>query len=171
MTSLASILKSRDITLPTKVCIVKAMVFPVVMHGCQIWTIMKIECQKIDAFELWCWRTFLRVSWTARGSNRSILKEINMEYTLEGLMLKLKFQCFGHLMPRLFGKNPDAGEDWRQKAQGKTEGEMGGWHHQLNGHEFEQTPGEGGGQGSLMCCSPWSLKQLDSTTDWTTTKF
>ena len=100
MTNLDSILKSRDITLPTKVCLVKAMVFPVVMYGCESWTIKKAECQKIDGFELWCWRRLLRVPWTARRSNQSILKEISPEYSLEGLMLKLKLQYFGHLMQR-----------------------------------------------------------------------
>ena len=97
MTNLDSIFKSRDITLPTKVRLVKAMVFPVVMYGCESWTITKVECQRIDAFELWCWRRLLKVPWTAR-SNQSILKEINPAYSLEGLMLKLKFQYFGHLM-------------------------------------------------------------------------
>ena len=100
MTNLDSILKSRDITLPTKVCLVKAMVFPLVMYGYESWTIKKAECQRIDAFELWCWRRLLRVPWTARRSNHSILKEINPEYSLEGLMLKLKLQYFGHLMHR-----------------------------------------------------------------------
>ena len=98
MTNLDSILKSRGITLPTKVCLVKAMIFPVVTYGCKSWTIKKAECQRIDAFELWCWRKLLRVPWTARRSNQSILKEISPEYSLEGLMLKLKFQYFGHLM-------------------------------------------------------------------------
>ena len=98
MTNLDSILKSRDFTLPTKGCLVKAMVFPVVMYGCESWTIKKAECQRIDAFELWCWKRLLRVLWTARRSNQSILKEINPEYSLEGLMLKLKLQYFGHLM-------------------------------------------------------------------------
>ena len=98
MTNLDSILKSRDITLPIKVRLVKAMVFPVVMDGCENWTIKEAECQRIDAFELWCWRRLLRVPWTARRSNQSILKEINPEYSLEGLMLKLKLQYFGHLM-------------------------------------------------------------------------
>ena len=98
MTNLDSILKSRDITLSTKVCVVKAMVFPVVMYGCESWTIKKAEGQKIDAFELWCWRRLLRVSWTARRSNQSILKETNPEFSLEGLMLKLKLQYFGHLV-------------------------------------------------------------------------
>ena len=98
VTNLGSILESRDITLPTKVCIVKAMVYPVVMYGCESWTIKKAECQRIDAFELWCWRRLLRVPWAARRSNQSILKEINPEYSLEGLMLKLQY--FGHLMRR-----------------------------------------------------------------------
>ena len=98
MTNLDSILKSRDITLPTKVHVVKAMVFPVVMYGCESWTIKKAECQRIDAFELWCWRRLLRVSWTARRPNQSILKEINPKHSLEGQMLKLKLQYFGHLM-------------------------------------------------------------------------
>ena len=100
MTNLDSMLKSRDITLPIKVCLVKAMVFPVVMYGCESWTIKKAKCQRIDAFELWCWRRLLRVSWTARRSNQSILKEISPEYPLEGLILKLKLQYFGHLMQR-----------------------------------------------------------------------
>ena len=107
MTNLDSILKSRDITLPRKVCLVKAMVFPVVMYACESWTIMKADCQRIDAFELWCWRRLLRVPWTARRSNQSILKEINPGCSLEGLMLKLKLQYFGHLIlklkPQYFG--------------------------------------------------------------------
>ena len=98
MTNLHSILKSRDITLPTKVRLVKAMVFPVVMYGCESWTIKKAECQRIDVFELWCWRRLLRVPWTARRSNQSTLKEINPEYSLEELMLKLKLQDFAHLI-------------------------------------------------------------------------
>ena len=101
MTNLVSIFKSRDITLPTKVCLVKAMVFPVVMCGYESWTIKKAECRRIDAFELWCWRRLLRVPWTARTSNQSILKEINPEYSLEGLMLKLKRQYFGQLCKEL----------------------------------------------------------------------
>ena len=101
MTNLDSILKSTDITLPTKVHLIKAMVFPVVVYGCESWTIKKSECQRIDAFELWCWRRLLKVPWTARRLNQSILKEINPEYSLEGLMLKLKLQYFGHLMVRV----------------------------------------------------------------------
>ena len=101
MTNLDSILKSRDITLPTKVCPVKAVVFPVVMYGCESWTVKKAEHQSIDAFELWCWRRLLRVPWTERRSNQPILKEISPEYPLEGLMLNLKLQYFGHLMQRI----------------------------------------------------------------------
>ena len=101
MTNLESILKSRDITLPTKVCLVKAMAFPVVMYGCESWTVKKAECQRIDDFELWCWRRLLRVPWTARRSNQSILKEISPGCSLEGMMLKLKLQYFSHLMQRV----------------------------------------------------------------------
>ena len=119
MTNLGSILKSRDITLPTKVHLVKAMVFPVVIYGCESWTVMKAECQRIDAFELWCWRRLLRVPWTARRSNQSILKEISPEYSLEGLMLKLKLQYFGYLMQRT-----DSFEN--TMMLGKTEGRRRG---------------------------------------------
>ena len=139
MTNLDSIFKSRDITLPTKVHLVKAMVFPVVMYGCESWIIEKAERRRIDAFELWCWRRLLRVLWTAR-SNQSILKEISPEYSLEGLILKLKRQYSGHLMWMknwLIWKEPDAGKDWRREENGMTKDEMVGWHHQLNGHEFE----------------------------------
>ena len=101
VTNLDSILKSRDITLLAKVCLVKAIVFPVVMYRCESWTLKKAECRRIDAFDLWCWRRVLRVPWTARRSNQSILKEISLEYSLEGLMLKLKLQYFGHLMRRV----------------------------------------------------------------------
>ena len=100
MTNLDSILKSRDITLPTKVCLVKAMVFPVIMYGCESWTVKKAECRRIDAFEMWCWRRLLRVPWTARRSNQSFPKEISPGYSLEGLMLKLALRYFGHLMQR-----------------------------------------------------------------------
>ena len=126
MINLDSILKSRDITLPTKVHLVKAMVFPVVMYGCESWTVKKAEWRKIDAFELWCWRRFLRVPWTAKRSNQSILKEISPGCSLEGLMLKLKLQCFGHFMQsRLIGW-ADAGRDWGQEQKGTTEDEMAG---------------------------------------------
>ena len=119
MTNLDSIFKSRDITLPTKVCLVKAMVFPVVMYGCESWTVKKAECRRIDAFGLWCWRRLLRVPWTARRSNQSILKEISPGCSLEGMMLKLKLQYFGHLMRRDdSGKDSDAGRDWGQEEKG-----------------------------------------------------
>ena len=120
MTNLDSILKSRDITLPTKVHLVKAMVFPVVMCGCDSWTIKKAECQRIDAFELWCWRRLLRVPWTARRSKQSILKEISPGCSLEGLMLKLKLQSFGHLVQR-------ANSLEKTLKLGKTEGRRRGW--------------------------------------------
>ena len=139
MTNLESILKSRDITLPTKVYLVKAMVFPLVMYGCESWTIKKAEHWRIDAFELWCWKRLLRVPWTARRSNQSILKEISPRCSLEGLMLKLKLQYFGHLMQRADSceKDPDAGKYWRREEKGMTEDEMVGWHHWLNGHELD----------------------------------
>ena len=130
MTNLDSILKSRDITLSTKVCLVKAMVFPVVMYGCESWTVKKVERWRIDAFELWCWRRLLRVPWTARRSNQSILKEISPGYSLEGLMLKLKRQYLSHLMIRVDSlEDSDAGRDWGQEEKGMTEDEMAGWHH------------------------------------------
>ena len=137
MTNLDSILKSRDITLPTNVHIVKVMVFPVVVY--ENWTIKKAECRRIYAFKLWCWRRLLRVPWTIKRSNQSILKEISPEYSLDGLMLKLKLQYFGHLMwgNWLIWKDPDAGKDWGQELKGTTKDEMAGWHYQLNGHEFE----------------------------------
>ena len=165
MTNLDSIFKSRDITLPTKFHLVKAMVFPVVMYGCENWTISKAEHRRIDAFELWCWRRLLRVPWTARRSNQSILKEISPEYSLERLMLKLKLQYFGHLMGRTdsFEKTLMLGEIGRQEEKGITEDEMVGWHHRLNGHEFEQAPGVDDGQGSLACCSSWGHKESDTT--------
>ena len=138
MTNLDSIFKSRDITLPTKVRLVKAMVFPVVTYGCESWTVKKAEHKKIDAFELWCWRRLLRVLWTARRANQSILKEISPGCSLEGLMLKLKFQQFGHLMRRVDSlEKTDAGRDWGQEEKETTEDEMAGWHHQLNGSESE----------------------------------
>ena len=170
MTNLDSILKSRSITLPTNVYLVKAMVFPIVMYGCEGWTIKMAECQRIDAFEL-CWRRVLRVSRTARRSNQSILKEISCEYSLEGLRLKVKLQYFGNLMAKnwLTRKDLDAVKDWRQEEKGVTEDELVGWHHQLNGHEFEQTRGVDDGQGSLACCGPRGHKELDTTEqlNWT----
>ena len=137
MTNLDSIFKSRDITLPTKVHLVKAMVFPVVMYGCESWTVKKAESQRIDAFELWCWRRLLRVPWTTRRSNQSILKEISPEYSLEGLMLKLNSSTLAtwweeptHL------KDPDAGKEWRQEKKGMIEDEVVKWHHWLISHDI-----------------------------------
>ena len=126
MTNLDSILRSRDITLPTKFHIAKAMAFPVVKYGCESWTIKKAECRKTDVFELWCWRRLLRVPWTVRRSNPSILKKSIPEYSLAGLMIKLKLQHFGHMMQRT-DSYPDAGQDWRQEEKGMTENETVGW--------------------------------------------
>ena len=138
MTNLDSILKSRDITLPTKVHLVKAMVFPVVMYGCEGWTVKKAERWRIDAFEVWCWGRLLRVPWTARRSNQSILKKISPGCSLEGLMLKLKLQYFGHLMWRAdsFEKTLMLGKIEGRRRRGTIEDETVRWHHRLNGHEF-----------------------------------
>ena len=138
MTNLDSIFKNRDITLPTKVRLIKAMVFPVVMYGCESWTVKKAERQRIVAFELCCWGRLLRVPWTARRSNQSILKEISPGISLEGMMLKLKVQYFGHLVRRVDSlEKTDAGRDWGQEEKGTTEDEMAGWHHRLHGRESE----------------------------------
>ena len=148
MTNIDNTLKSRDITWLMKVHILKTMVFPVVMHRCESWTIKKAEHWRIHAFELWRWGRLLKVPWTAR-SNQSILKEISPEYSLEGLMLKLKPQYFGHLMQRANSlEKTDAGEDWGQEEKA-TENEMVGWHHPLNGHGFGWTRGVDDRQGSL----------------------
>ena len=156
----------KDENMKTKVYIVKAMVFPIVMYGCESWTIRKAECQRIDASELWCWRRLLRVPWTARGSNQSILKEINPEYSLERLMLKLKIQYFGHLMQRTDSlEKTDAGKAWRQEEKGTTEDKMVGWYRWLSGYEFEPIPGDSEGRRSLECCNPWDLKELNKT-EW-----
>ena len=135
MTSLGTMLKSRNIALPTKVHIVKATVFPLVMYGCESWTLKKTERQRIDAFELWCWRRLLRVPWTARRSNQSILKEISPGCSLEGLMLKLKLQYFGHLMRRAdsFEKTLMLGKIEGRKRRGRQRMR---WHHLLDGHGF-----------------------------------
>ena len=139
------------------------------MYGYESWTVKKAECWRIDAFELWCWRRLLRVPWPARRSNHSILKEISPGCSLEGMMLKLKLQysceVLTHAKSWLIGKHSDAGRDWGQEEKGTTEDEMAGWHHQLNGHEFEWTPGVGDGQGGLACCNSWGQKELD-TTEW-----
>jgi len=160
MTNPDSAVKSRDTTLATKVHLVEDMVFPVVMYGCKRWTRKKAECWRIDGFGLWCWGRLLRVPWTARRSNQSILKDISPEYSLEGLRLRMKLQYFGHLIWRanLLEKDPDAGKDWRQEKKGKTEDER------LDGitdsMEFEQALGNGQGQGSLACFSPVQLSSV-----------
>ena len=157
MTNLDSILKSRYITLPRKVCLVKAMVFPVVMYGYESWTIKKAECQRIDAFGLWCWRRLLRVPWTSRRSNQSILNEISPEYSLEGLMLKLKLQYFGHLMQRtdslektLILGNMVVGEQQKMR-----------WLDGITDVMDMNLSKLGDGQGRLACCSPWGCRVRD----------
>ena len=131
----------------------------------RVGSIKKADCQRIDAFEQWCWRRLLRVPWTARRSNQSTLKEISPEYSLEGLMLKLKLQYFGHLIRRSdsLEKNLMLGKIEGRKRRGMTEDKMVGWHHQLNGHEFEQALGFGDGQGGLACYSPQGCRELDTT--------
>ena len=131
------------------------------MYGHESWTIKKPERLRIDAFELWCWRRLLRVPWTARRSNQSVLKEINPEYSLEGLMLKLQY--FGHLMRRAnsLEKTLMLGKSEGKRKRGLTEDEMVGWHYQLNQHELEQILGDSEGQGSLACCSPWGHRESD----------
>ena len=155
-------------TLPTKVHLVKAMVFPMVMYGCESWTVNKAELRRIDDFELWCWRRLLRVPWIARRSNQSILKEISPGCSLEAMMLKLKLQYFGHLLRRVDSlEKTDAGRDWGQEEKGMTEDEMAGWHYWLDGCESEWTLGDG--QSGLACCDSWGCKESDMTErlNWT----
>ena len=160
MTNLDSILKSRDITLPTKVCLVKAMVFPLVKYGCESWTIKKAECWRIDAFELWHWKRLLRVPWTARRSKPVHPKGNQSWIFIERTDVEAEtpILCLPDVKNRLIGKDPDARKGWRREEKGTTEDEMVGWHHRLDGHEFEQAPGVGDGQGSLVCCSPWGRR-------------
>ena len=155
MTNLDSILKSRDITLPTKVHLVKAMVFPMVMYGCEGWTIKKAEHQRIDAFELWCWRRLLRVPWTARRSNQSVLNIHWKDWSWSFNTLATRCKKLTHL------KRPWCWERLKAGGKGDTEDEMVGWHHWLYGHEFEHTLGVGDGQGRLVCCHPWVSKESD----------
>ena len=145
MSNLDSILKSKDITLPTNAHLDKTMVFPVVMFGCESWTIKKVECQRTDVFELWCWRRLLRISWTAKRSIQSILKEISPFIGRTDAEADAPVLWPPDAKNWLLEKDPDAGKDWRQEEKGMTEDEMGGWHHQLDGHEFEQAPGNGKG--------------------------
>ena len=167
MTNLDSILKSRDITLSTKVRLVKAMVFPVVMYGCESWTVKKAECRRIGAFELWCWRRLLRVPWTARRSN-PVHSEGDQPWDFFGgndAKAETPVLWPPHVKNWLIGKDSDAGRDWGQEEKGTTEDEMAGWHHWLNGCESEWTPGVGDGQGGLACCDSWGRKESD-TTEW-----
>ena len=165
ITNLESILKSRDISLPTKVHIVKPMVFPVVMCGCESWTIKKAERQRIDAFELWYWKRLSRVPWTAKRSNQN---KGNQSWIFIG-RTDVEAETATLWPPDgknwLIRKDSDAGQHWRQEEKGTAEDEMVGWHHGRDGHEFEQSPGVGDGQGSLVCCSPWGHKASD-TTEW-----
>ena len=151
MTNLDSIFKSRDMTLPTKFRLVKAMVFPEVMYECESWTVKKAERRRIDAFGLWCWRRLLRIPWTARRSNQSILKEFNPGISLEGMTLKLKLQYFGHLIRRVdsLEKTLMLGGTGGRRRRGRRRMKMAGWHHWLDGRESEWTPGVGDGQGGL----------------------
>ena len=151
--------------MPTKVHLVKAMVFPVVMYESKSWTRKKAEHRRTDVFELWCWRSLLRVPWMARRSNQSILKEISPEYLLEGLMLKLKFQYFGYLMQRTdsLEKTLMLGKNEGRRRSGWRRMRWLEWHHWLNGHKSEQTLRDGEEQGSLACYSPWGCKEMDKT--------
>ena len=160
MTNLDSLLKNRVITSPTKVHLVKAMFFPVIMYGCESWNIKKAERWQIDAFELWCWRRLLRVAWTAKRSNQSWIFIGRTDAEADASILWPP-----DAKNWLTGKDSHAGKDWRQEEKGMTEDEMVGWHHWLNGHEFKETPEVGDGQGSLVCCSPWGGKESDIT-EW-----
>ena len=139
------------------------MVFPVVMYGCESWTIKKAEHWKIDAFELWCWRRLLRVPWTARRANQCILQKMFIVRTDAEAEAPLLWPPDAKSL--FIRKDPDAGKGWRQEEKGSTEDKMVGWHHRLSAHEFEQAPGDGDGQGSLAWCSPWGHKESD-TTEW-----
>ena len=174
MTNLDSILKSRDITFPTKVHLVKAMVFPVVMYGCESGTIKKTECWIIAAFELCCWRRLLRVPWTARRSNQCILKKNQSWLFIGRTNAEAETPILWPPDAKIWltWKEPNTGKDWMWEEKGMIEDDMVGWHHQLSGHEFEWALGDGNGQRGLACCGPWGHKKPDTTewlnlTDWT----
>ena len=163
-----SILKSRNVTLPTKVRIVKTMVFPVVMYGCKSWTIKKVEHHRIDSFELWCWRRLLRVPWTARRSNQSILKEINPNIHWKDYAEAEALILWPPDVKKWFiRKEPDAGKEWRQEEKGTTEDETVGWHHWLNGHEFEQAPGVVMNKEAWRAAIHGVAKSQTRLSDWT----
>ena len=172
MANVDSILKSRDIALPTKVCVVKAMVFPVVMYGCESWTIKKAERWRIDAFELCCWTRLLRVPWTARRSNQSVLKEINSKYSK---IVRTDFEAVAPVFrppggkSQLIGKMPWCWERLRAGETLATKDEMVEWHYWFNEYEFEQSLGDSEGQGSLACYSSWGHKESD-VTEWLNNK-
>ena len=153
------ITKTKSVTNNLLLCLVKTMVFPVVMNGCESWTVKKAECWRIDAFELWCWRRLLRVPWTARRSVLGVLGRNDAKAETPILWPPDEKSW-------LIGKDSEAGRDWGQEEKGMTEDEMAGWYHRLNGRESEWTPGVGDGQGGLACCNSWGHKELD--TDWST---
>ena len=164
MTNLDSVLKSRGITLPTKVHRVKAVAFPVVTCGCESWTTKKTECQRIDAFKLWCWRRLLRIPWSAGRSNQSILKESDSEYSLRQLMLKLKFKYFGHLMQRANSLEKTLMLEMIKGKMRRGQKRMKLLESITNSMDkYEQAPGDDEGQGSLACCSPWGRKESEMT--------
>ena len=166
MTNLDSLWKSRDITLPTKVCLVKAFIFPVVMYGCECWTIKKAECQRIDSFELWCWRRL------QSPQDCKDIQPVNPKGNQSWIFIgRTDAKAETPILRPPDGKNwliwkdPDAGNDWKQEGKGTTEDEVIGWHHWLDGHEFEQALEVGDRQGSVACCSPWGCKESDMT-EW-----
>ena len=170
MTNLDSIFKSRDITWPTKVCLVKAMVFPLVMYGCESWIVKKAEHRRIDAFELWCWRRLLRVSWTARRSNQPILKRSALGFLWKEWCWSWNSSTLATSCEELtHWKIPWCWEELGARGEGDEEDEMVGWHHWLDGRESEWTPGVGDGQGGLACCDSWGCKESDTTEqlNWT----
>ena len=175
MSNLDSILKSRDITLPKKVCLVKAVVFPVVMYGCESWTVKKAERQRIDAFELWCWRRLLGVplDWKEIQPVHSKGDQFWVFFGRSDAKAETPILWPPHGKSWLIGKDSDAGRDWGQEEKGTTEDEMAGWHHLLNGRESEWTLGVGDGQGGLVCCNSWGCKESDTTEqlNWTDVRF